>query len=178
MRRLLTAVTIGATSVLVYLAASTGPVGVQREATCPVRVSDECRAIYASQGLTVARYERLKFPVFRRALSDGGVEIDMPRALARVQDCIEVRDWSDCVLAACPGTAPLVCALWDAGMPVRRAPLRSCVRAKYDAGLLCPVVSGGGDRNVYPRARAVNPAQCEAVECGVLAGEDPDEVLP
>lgn len=179
MRRLLAIVAVSASVVAsVYLAAPDYAPSALRVAVCPVRIDDGCRAQLADAGVSVSRYERVRFPVDRALLADGGLEFTLPAALLRTARCVEVMDWSDCNIVTC-ASDPTICALWDAGLPLRRAPQRKCLRAKFDAGLLCPLVDGGsfGDRNVTLRALRANPAQCEECECVVLAGEDPEKSL-
>lgn len=179
MRRLLAVVLVAGVSWSIYLAADSGPVGTQRIAECPVRLSDEAIAIAQDAGLSVHRYERVRFSVFVSNATDGGTgkDVDLPQAMARVARFVEVfPGWDACTLSACT-LQPVICTLWDAGLPLRLAPSRTCVRQRADAGLPCLRlgVDGGfdfGDMNVFPRAEAVNPATCEQTECAVYGGEE------
>ena len=194
-RALITVAAVGALTFSIYLATG-GNVAAQVDyltdaglstpthvATCSVRISDECLAAAADAGVNVHRYERLRFPVTVTTLSDGGRDVQLPPLAQAVRQCVEVMDWSACTLVVA-GSAPAVAAKWGQALPFTTAgAVRGCVRPKFDAGLLCPRLQsdGGtfsfGDRNVFPRAEAFDTAQCEAVECMVFAGEDPETEL-
>jgi hypothetical protein len=177
MRKILYSVLAAGTMFAIYLASDSGPVGQAMVAVCPVRIDDECLLRMRDGGLSVNRYERLRFPAFV-TFTDAGTEIDIPRMRALSARCVEVLDWSDCSLDSC-AAHPGICGLWDAGVPVRRALQRKCLRANFSKGLPCPYANGDpvGDLNVSLRARRSNPAQCEEVECSVLAGENPETDL-
>ncbi len=185
MRRLLAIVALaGGVVATVYLAAP-GDVGpADRSATCGVRVSDELLALARDAGLSLSRYERVRVPVKRSALADGGLEFELPPRALDLGRGLEVMDWPDCVLETC-AARPAACARWDNAVPfvVVGGVRRPCVRQRADAGLPClRLLSDGGDydfgdRNVYRRTEAAAPATCEPVECGVQLGEDPEEVL-
>ena len=186
--------TVGALAFSVYLVAG-GTVSEQTDyladagytaathvATCPVRISAECLAAAVDAGVSVHRYDRLRFPVAVTVLSDGGRDVQLPPLPQAARACVEVMDWGDCALVVA-GSAPAVAARWGLPLPFATGPTRRCVRPKFDAGLTClRLLSDGGsfsfgDRNVYPRTEAVDPAQCEPVECVVYAGEDPETEL-
>lgn len=154
-------------------------------ATCQVRLSPECVAIANDAGFPLHTYERARFPVSMATLADGGRDVQLPPlSLLAVRRCVEVVDWNDCtmVLAA---SAPAIAALWGQPVPFTTlGTVKRCVRAKFDAGLVCNRLQsdGGvysfGDRNVFQRIEAVAPATCEPVECGpVVLGEDPEVEL-
>lgn len=154
-------------------------------AACPVRISDECVAAATDAGLSVHPYERLRFPVAVRVLPDGGRDVQMPPMdTATARRCLEVMNWADCTLDP-PATYPGVAALLGQPLPFQPAGAiqRGCVRPKFDAGLICNRMrsDGGvysfGDRNVFRRAEAVDPATCEPVECTIFAGDDPETEL-
>lgn len=151
-----------------------------RVATCPVQIDPECLGLLRG-GAKFSKHERLRFPVHRSVSADGGVAIQLPpmRKLA----CIEVKDWSDCTLDP-NATHPAVAALWGNPLPFSKAGVsKKCVRQKADAGLTClrQTLDGGsrnpGDRNVFPRNEAIQPLTCEPVECTIVLGEDPEDVL-
>lgn len=185
MRRLVTTVLVGGTlSFSVYLAtggtiaeqvADMDDAGISppnRDATCPVRLD----ADYAADaGLGV--YQRLLFPVSRRVMSDGGIDIQLPPLpLAKVRDALDVVNWNDCTLAA--STAP-VRALWGTKTPFTTVGVvKPWCRAKLP-GQPCLLTDGGlpGDRNVGLCAGRANPATCERVSSGTLyLGDDPEEL--
>lgn len=182
MRRIISIVTVGATVFAIWL----GLPGqtANRVATCPVTLSAEALRLAADAGLSLRRNDYLRFPVVRTALSDGGVQFDLPPNLSDLRGLVRVKDWSDCTIDT-TATFPGVAARWDAGLPFTfpGATSRRCVRAKLDAGLTCLRTGpdGGpssfGDRNVYRRVDAINPATCEPVECSIVAGEDPEADL-
>lgn len=158
-----------------------GYAGATHIATCPVRVSPECVAMAADAGVMVKTNDRVRFPVAIITLADGGKDVQLPpmnRGLT--QRCLDVVDWADCTLDA-PATYPAVAALLGQQLPFSVAGVvKKCVRANFDAGLVCNRKRGDGgvyswgDRNVYLRAESVNPARCEPVECQITFGEDPE----
>ena len=188
-RALVALVTVGASIFSVYVATS-GTVAEQvadmdaegisppnRDATCPVRLDAD---FAADAGLGI--YQRAKFPVSRRVMADGGIDIQMPpMPLQRVRASIDVVDWNDCALAASTGP---VAALWGTQRPFTLSGVvKPWCRAKLDAGLPClrTLTDGGtasfGDRNVYPCAQAATPATCERVSSGVVyLGDDPEDL--
>ncbi len=154
-------------------------------ATCQVRLSSECVQRAADVGVSLRTYERARFPVSMRTLSDGGRDVQMPPlALGATRRCVEVVDWADCTLATA-ASAPAVANLWGTQVPFTIAgTTKKCVRAKLDAGLNCARLQsdGGvysfGDRNVFLRSEAAAPATCESVECGpIMLGEEPEADL-
>lgn len=196
-RRLITVVTLAATTVGIYLASvSDRPVNAagMRAATCAVRVSDECLAQYPA----LKRYETLRFPVIRD-VSDGGLSFVLPRALGAADSlarvCIEVVDWGACDLDTC-ATFPATCASWDAGQPVTRVRSASkfvipdCRTGGVWDDNHAPVdclatgafgLPDGGPRwagcNVLPRASSTG-AQClDAPSHAVTAGERLEDSL-
>lgn len=119
-RKLITIVPLaGGLIAAIYLASLSDARPGNRAATCSVRVSDECLAQYPA----LKRYETIRFPVRRSALSDGGLEFLLPRVLGDpngiARECIEVMDWASCDLDPC-ATFPAICAAWDAGQPIAR----------------------------------------------------------
>lgn len=154
---------------------------VTHAATCPVRISDDCVDAGHQLGLNVHRNDRLRFPVNVRVLPDAGRDVQMPPmnvGLARA--CIEVVDWTDCTLDSSAGARTSAAALIGQQLPFDLVGVtKKCVRANLDAGLACLQTDGGsfGDRNVYPRAATLDPAQCESVECAVFLGDDPETDL-
>jgi hypothetical protein len=118
MRRFVAAVVLGATTVVIYLALE-GDGPANRVATCPVRISAECQALYPA----LRPYETLRFPVRRDVLADGGVQILLPKASRATQeglrDCVEVMDWGDCDIDPCASHAA-VCAAWIDSNPFTR----------------------------------------------------------
>jgi hypothetical protein len=153
-------------------------------ATCPVRVSPECVVAANDAGHQVRTNDRLRFPVAIRVLSDGGRDVQMPPMnLGIVARCIEVTNWADCALDT-PATYPVVAALLGQQLPFSAVGVvKKCVRPKFDAGLTClrRDADGGaysfGDRNVMQRTDAVDPLQCEPVECSIVYGDDPESDL-
>lgn len=153
-------------------------------ATCDVRFSPVCIVIAADAGIAVSRYERITFPVYFQ--TDGGsadavLPPNIPVSAPGEERCVQVMRWGSCAMVPC-GAAPATCALWGAAMPFATVQ-RPCVRQRADAGLPCPraLADGGsvdfGDLNVFPRSSAVDPAQCESVECAVFAGDNPNTDL-
>ena len=195
MRRVLvTTVAVASLTFTVYLAgggdvssqaaflASLGLGTPTHVATCPVRISDACLAQAADAGVSVHRYERLKFPVVVTVLPDAGRDVQLPPLPQDVRTCIEVMDWSDCTLALV-SSAPAVAAKWGQALPFGLGVTRRCVRPNRDGGLGCYRDAGTGtpwdfgDRNVFARVEAVDPVTCEPVECVIFAGDDPEKEL-
>jgi len=162
-----------------WLITDAGITAVTHAATCPVRISPDCVDAGRQAGLNVHRNERLRFPVAVRVQSDGGRDVQLPPMnVSLAGRCIEVVDWTDCTLDSSAAAKTSASALLGQELPFDLAGVvRKCVRAKFDAGLACPLLDGGsfGDRNVYPRASTADPLQCESVECGVVAGQDPED---
>lgn len=160
-----------------FLASDAGINGPTHVATCPVRIDPDCVARAAAAGIAVKTNERLKFPVARVAMLDGGIMIQLPPMQTGViRECIQVKDWSDCTLATA-ASDPTAAGKWGQALPfTKTGTVRGCVRRKADAGLPCRFVDGGlpGNRNVFPRALANNPATCESCECSITLGEDPE----
>ena len=163
-----------------FLLSDGGISGPNRVATCPVRIDPDCVARAADAGIVVRTNDRLKFPVARVVMPDGGILIQLPpMRMGTVRECIHVKDWTDCTLdpvASDPATA----GKWGQGLPfTRTGVVPKCVRRKADAGLPCRFTDGGlpGNRNVFPRTLAANPATCEPCECSIFLGEDPEADL-
>ena len=183
MKRVLVAtVAVGASVFAIFLAQpgtvqeqadflADGGFAPNRNATCPVRLdADVAAAAGVASNLTVT------FPVSRRVLPDGGIDITLPPMSKGVRQALEVPDWTECTLAA--STAP-VRALWGTQRPFTRVGVvgKWC-RAKFDAGLPCVGLDGGtmGDRNVSLCAVRASPATCERVSAGhIYSGEDPEK---
>ena len=182
-RRLVTVVAVVGATFSVYLATG-GTIAEQvadmedagiappnRDATCPVRLD----ADYAADaGLGI--YQRLLFPVSRRVMADGGIDIQLPPLpVAKARDALDVVNWNDCSLAA--STAP-VRALWGTQKPFTTAGVvKPWCRQK--TGLSCLLLDGGtfGDRNVSLCSLRANAATCERVSSGVVyLGDDPDSL--
>lgn len=194
-RTQITTVAVGALTFVIYLATGgnvarqnqflgdAGYSGATHVATCPVRISDECLAIAIDAGVSIHRFETLRFPIAQVVMADGGRDIQLPPMNQNVRNCVEVIDWSACGLATA-GTFPAVAAKWGNAIPfaITGSP-KPCVRQKADAGLTClKLLSDGGsfdygDRNVYARSEAVSPATCEQVACGILSGDDENNDL-
>lgn len=191
-RSLIATVLVGATTFTVFLVTGTptptvseqtaflidaGYTGATHVATCPVRFYPSCVAVANDAGIPVHVYERLRFPVAMIALADGGRDVQLPPMnLGIVQECFRVVDWADCTLATA-ASAPAIAGLIGQQLPFSLAgAVRKCVRPKFDAGLQCLLADGGsrGDRNVFARTEAADPAQCEPVECAVYLGSDPE----
>lgn len=183
-RRLVAVVAVGALSFSVYLTVggtvaeqtaylADGGIAPNRDAVCPVRLDPD---FAADAGLGI--YQRLKFPVALKVLTDGGRDVTLPpMPLQRVRQALDVVDWSDCALAA--STAP-VAALWGTGRPFTLAGVvKPWCRQKSDAGLPCALLDGGsfGDRNVSLCTTRAAPATCERVSSGVIySGDDPEDL--
>ena len=151
-------------------------------ATCNVRFAPDCLEDVQDAGIPAHRYERISFPVYVQVDVDAGTRDvvappNIPQSTWADQRCVQVMDWSTCSMVPCASN-PAVCALWGSSMPLTLVP-RECVRQVADAGLPCPRWGGDGgsmdygDLNVFPRALAVDPAQCESVNCTVYAGDNP-----
>jgi hypothetical protein len=164
---------------LSFLVNDAGITAVTHAATCPTRISPECIAMAADAGVTVHRYERLRFPVAVRQQSDGGFDVQLPPMnVSLAGACIEVVDWADCTLdssaPAVAATSPLL------GQQLPFTPVGVAAkwcRAKFDAGLPCALSDGGtyGDRNVSLCSLRASVAQCETVGTGVIiAGDSPE----
>jgi hypothetical protein len=125
-----------------------------RLVTCDVRVGQQARDWAADAGLTLGakRYQRLRFVGLRCPGADGGSSFGVP--------------------------------MDSTGMPqfasvTTQAP--RCARAPLDGGLDClrtgAAVDGGarffGTGNVFLAGEA-SGTQCEAVQCGVVFGDDAD----
>lgn len=189
-RKLVASVSVGALLFSVYLAVggnvaeqsaflADGGYAPNRVATCPVRIAPNCLTAAVDAGIKVRAYERLRFPVSLSA--DGGLrDVQLPpMRTGAVHHCVEVLDWADCTLDAA-AAYPAVAAMWGDALPFSVVGVtRKCVRPRLPS-LPCPrrLPDGGpfnfGDRNVFPRAEAVNPATCETVECGIVFGDDPE----
>jgi hypothetical protein len=195
-RSLIATVSVGALVFGVYLAVG-GNVRQQQDfladagydtpthvATCPVLIAKDCVNYAQDAGINVHTYERLRFPVI--ITPDGGyrdVQLPpMPLSIILGRRCVDVIDWSDCTLQLA-SAAPAVAAKWGNTLPFATGVNRKCVRPNYDAGVMCAraLSDGGwfyfGDRNVFPRAEAQNPLDCEQVECTIFAGDDPERDL-
>jgi len=194
-RELIATVALGAVVTTVYLAtgpgsptvteqtaflADSGYVAATHVITCPVRFARPCLADLRDAGFAVRKNDRIKFPVHVTDLTDGGQEIQLPPMTQYGRrECFTVADWSDCGNLRKDTTDPVTAALWGTDFPVDTTPARRCVRAKQPSKpCLRALPDGGsydfGDRNVYPRSDAVDPATCEKVECSILLGEDPE----
>lgn len=180
-RALIAAVAVGSSVFAIFLATpgtvteqadflADGGFTPNRNATCPVRLdADVAAAAGVAVNLTVT------FPVSRRVLPDGGIDITLPPMPSGVRQALDVPDWTECTLAA--STAP-VAALWGAQRPFTRVGVvgKWC-RAKFDAGLPCLLVDAGsvGDRNVSVCSTRADPATCERISAGfIYSGEDPE----
>jgi hypothetical protein len=163
--------------------ADAGIAGPTHAATCPVRVSDDCRAYAAGQGIAVSKYELADLPVFVNVLPDAGREVLLPPSLPTSNTafaCIQFLDLSQCTLATC-ASRPAVCALWGTAIPVR--PNRAapkCYRKNTDAGFGgCVKADDGGDPgelNVYPStflsgSCEPTPFPMSGETCWVYAGD-------
>lgn len=192
--KLVTTVTVGAFTYLVYLVAGgnvaqqtawladAGISGPTHVMTCPVRIDPDCRQRLADAGIIVRPYERLRLPVFMRTRpADSERDVVLPpMRMGAVRDCIEVTDWEDCTMVTA-ATAPGVAALWSDQLPFSIAGVqRRCVRQKADAGLSCGRrrADGGiynfGNMNVFPRTEAADPSQCDSCECKTFLGDNAD----
>jgi hypothetical protein len=177
MRRFLLAVTLaGGTVAAIWL--GTADSTPTRIATCPVWLDDDALRIAADAGLSLKHNVALRFPVVRAALADGGLSFDLPPGFRALRGLVEVRDWAACDLDAV-ATFPAVAARWDAGVPfvIPGAASKKWCRARFDAGVMCPLLDGGsfGDRNVSRCSERI-AAQCERVGSGVIQmGEDPEK---
>lgn len=168
-----------------YLA-DAGKAAPTHVATCPVRIDPGCLSAARDAGVNVQMYERLSFPVWMA--SDAGANVRNvfmpPMRQGLVRDCVETVDWSDCTLVTA-ASKPAVAAKWGNALPFGIGNTRKCVRQKADAGLPCTRLNvlpdGGsgsfGDRNVFLRSEAVNPAQCETCECSIFLGDNPESDL-
>lgn len=152
-----------------------------RVATCPVRVSKECRAQYG-----VRAYETLRFPVVRDVLPDGGVAILMPAASKatddRLRGCVHVMDWSACNLDPV-ASFPAVASRWGNSNPFVLARSASkfvipdCRNADggwndQHAPVACTSLDGGWRGcNVMPRAQMTGAA-CLDAPSGVVDGNE------
>lgn len=146
-------------------------------AECPVYFDDDCLDAGRQAGYTLHRYERLAFPVAVRVLADGGRDVQMPPMnVQAAAECIHVMAWEDCTLNA--GQVGTVSGLLGQQLPFTPVgAVKQWGRAKFDAGLDCPLLDGGsfGDRNVMSRAQMLDPNRCELVGAGVVfAGSDPE----
>lgn len=120
---------------------------------CSVRIGAKARTLASSAGVTLGpqTYQRVRLIGMRCAV-DGGFTYGVP--------------------------------VDDAGWPIYAVTTATplCVRAPLDGGLDCERDEGdGGSRfigtgNVFPVAKGVG-AQCEAVECTVFSGDDPNATL-
>lgn len=180
-RALIAVVSVGASVFAIFLATpgtvteqadflADGGYAPNRNATCPVRLdADVAAAAGVATNLTVT------FPVSRRVLSDGGIDITLPPMPSGVRQALDVPDWTECTLAASTGP---VAALWGTQRPFTRVGVvgKWC-RAKFDAGLPCAGIDGGdmGDRNVSLCAVRADPATCERISAGfIYSGENPE----
>lgn len=85
---------------------------VTHAATCPVRISDECRMSAMDAGVNVRKYSRLTFPVHIRVQSDGGRDVQLPPMnFGQAQECIHIVDWTDCSLDSSVPAVATVSAL-------------------------------------------------------------------
>jgi hypothetical protein len=192
-RNLLAVVAVGALTFSVYLLTG-GDVPAQlnwlvdagasvtHAAECPVRLSDDCLDAGRQAGFTLHKYERLRFPVWVRVQSDGGRDVQLPPMNTGLAGaCIEVVAWTDCSLDATAPARASVSALLGQQLPFTPVgAVKQWGRAKFDAGLDCPLADGGsyGDRNVMPRAWMLDPDRCELVGSGVvMMGADPEQEL-
>lgn len=194
-RSLIATALIGATTFTVFLVTGTPTPTVQEQAafladsgtvaathviTCPVRFVRPCLADLRDAGFTVHKNDRIKFPVNVTDLADGGREIQLPPMPQYGQRaCFFVADWGDCGNLKLASTDLTTAALWGSDFPVATSPAKKCVRAKQPTKpCLRALADGGsydfGDRNVYPKSEAVDPATCEKVECSILLGDDPE----
>jgi len=156
MRRLIAVVVLasGITATIYVALPGDGP--ATHVATCPVRISDDCRAQYPS----LKEYEVLRFGVVRTSFPDGGVAFGLPPTTlnSKAKECVEVVDWDDCDLANC-AAFPGICDKWDAGQPFTR--VRS---ASHFVIPDCRLADGGWDE--FP---AVHP---DCMRTGYLGTAD------
>lgn len=158
-----------------FLLTDGGISGPTHVATCPVRIDPDCVARAAAAGIAVKTNDRLKLPVARVVMPDGGVMIQLPPMQAGViRECIQVKDWADCTLVPAASDA-VTAGRWGLPLPFSKTGVvPACVRRR--AGVACKFTDGGlpGALNVFPRAQAQNPAVCEACECSIFLGENPE----
>lgn len=158
-------------------------------ATCDVKLTAAC-----AESTHTRRMQRLTFPV-ELTRETVATEPTTPQTFGyavspQLGSCLEWVDWGNCSyvsIALAPGAisnwraadagwSPLP---WETEPPpcVRGALGKACLRSRGtdpSGRQLAPVDLGDA---VTPRETAVDPSDCEAVACSVLAGDDPDEVL-
>lgn len=167
--------------------ADAGVDSANRVATCPVKVSDECRAKFGAK-----KYETLRFPVFVDVQSAAVTNIIMPPAAKAVKSCIDLIDFSKCDLDPV-ASFPAVAAKWGDSNPFSRVPGASkavipdcrnpdggwndrhapvaCTRTQPDGG------TAWMGCNVMPRSES-NGAQClNAPSLSVIQGDRLEESL-
>lgn len=197
-RSLIATVLVGATTFTVFLVTGTPTPTAQEQTsflvdsgyaaathvvTCPIRFARPCLDDLRDAGFVVRKNDRIKFPVHVTDLDDGGREIQLPPMPRYGQrECFKVADWADCGNLRLAATDLATAALWGTDFPVDKTPAKKCVRAKQPTKpCLRALPDGGsydfGDRNVYPKSDAADPATCEKVECSILLGEDPEQDL-
>jgi hypothetical protein len=122
-------------------------------AKCPVKLSPVSRAVAADAGVVfgASDYQHVRFIGMKCTLPDAGVTRSVP---------VDDNGW------------PLYAYAADAP---------ACARAPLDGGNTCLRNDGSGPRffgtgNVFPAAQA-SGTNCDAVECTVIFGDDPNITL-
>lgn len=96
--------------------ADAGVASANRVATCPVRVSDGCRARFG-----LKRYETVRFPIFVDPQDATMTNVLLPPAARVVKSCIEVVDFTQCDVDP-TASFPAVALNWGDPNPFTRVP--------------------------------------------------------
>jgi len=167
--------------------ADAGVLSANRVATCPVRVSDECRGRFG-----LKRYETVRFPVVTDAQTATLTNVILPPAARAVKACIEVIDFTQCDVDPI-ASYPVVALKWGDPNPFTRVPgasrfvIPDCRNpdggwndAHSPVACLRSLPDGGAEWkgcNVMPRAESTG-GQCLPAPSGVVRlGERLEESL-
>lgn len=193
---LVSSITIGAVTYNIYAPkndttevdlADAGVASANRVATCPVRVSDECRGRFG-----LKRYETVRFPIFTDNQSASVTNVILPPAARAIKSCVEVVDFAQCDVDP-TGSFPSVALKWGDPNPFTRVPTATkfvipdcrnadggwnelhapvaCLRSLPDGG------TGWKGCNVIPRSEASGGACLPAPSGSVMLGDRLEESL-
>lgn len=167
--------------------ADAGVNAANRVATCPVKVSDECRAKFGAK-----QYETLRFPIYLDVVNATTSNVILPPASKAVKSCIDIIDFSKCDMDPV-ATFPAVAAKWGDANPFTRvagsskAVIPDCRNPDggwndQHAPVACTRTQVGGGTawagcNVMPRSES-NGAQClNAPSLTVMQGDRLEDSL-
>lgn len=157
--------------------ADAGVAAANRVATCPVRVSDECRSRFG-----LRRYETVRFPIVLDSQSATISNVILPPSARAVRSCVDIIDFTQCDVDPV-SSFPVIASNWgdpnpftrvlsaskfvipdcrnpDGGWDESHAPV-ACLRSLPDGG------TGWKGCNTMPRAES-SGGQCLPAPSGAV----------